>query len=271
MITSSKVMDALKGIGLNLYERRLWVALLARGTSTAGELSEIANVPRSRSYDILQSLADKGFVLVQTGKPIRYVAVSPNEAFDRAKKKYEEDLQEFQQRIDDLKASPVVKELSDLFQKGMKIITPEEMTGSLKGKYSVSQQISSMLKDASKNINIVTNEEGLHDIYSNHMDILKDAKARGVNIKIATNLTGKVSDNLRVLGNIAEVRSISKKDMPIEGKFFIVDGEEMLLPLTDPNSVHNTQDLAIWSKSSYAATNLLIPLFDHVWTHGKKV
>jgi HTH-type transcriptional regulator, sugar sensing transcriptional regulator len=271
MITSSKVMDALKGIGLNLYERRLWVAILARGTSTAGELSEIANVPRSRSYDILQSLADKGYVLVQTGKPIRYVAVSPNEAFDRAKKKYEADLKEYQQRIDDLKESPVVKELTDLFQKGMKIITPEEMTGSLKGKYSVSQQITSMLKDASKNINIVTNEQGLNDIMANHMDILRDAKSRGVNIKIATNVAGKAPDNLRALSNIAEVRSISKKDLSIEGKFFIVDGEEMLLPLTDPNVVHDTQDLAIWSKSSYVATNLLNPMFDHVWTHGKKV
>jgi sugar-specific transcriptional regulator TrmB len=91
MIASSKVMDALKGIGLNLYERRLWVALLARGTSTAGELSEIANVPRSRAYDILQSLADKGFVVVQTSKPIRYVAVAPEEALGRVKKKIEED------------------------------------------------------------------------------------------------------------------------------------------------------------------------------------
>jgi len=36
MLATPKVMDALKNIGLNLYERRLWVALLARGTSTAG-------------------------------------------------------------------------------------------------------------------------------------------------------------------------------------------------------------------------------------------
>lgn len=85
MLASTKVLDTLKGIGLNLYERKLWVALLARGTSTAGELSEIANVPRSRAYDVLQSLAEKGFVVVQTGKPIKYVAVSPEESLDRAK------------------------------------------------------------------------------------------------------------------------------------------------------------------------------------------
>src|SRR5512136_2617124 len=93
MLASQKVLDTLKGIGLNLYERKLWVALLARGTSTAGELSTIANVPRSRSYDILQSLAEKGFVIVQTAKPIKYVAIAPEDALERAKKKIMEDTQ----------------------------------------------------------------------------------------------------------------------------------------------------------------------------------
>lgn len=87
MLASQKVFDSLKGIGLNLYERKLWVALLARGTSTAGELSSMATVPRSRSYDILQSLAEKGFVVVQTAKPLKYVATSPEEALERAKRK----------------------------------------------------------------------------------------------------------------------------------------------------------------------------------------
>ena len=47
---------------LNLYEVKIWTALLSRGVSTAGELSDIANVPRSRSYDVLESLEKKGFI-----------------------------------------------------------------------------------------------------------------------------------------------------------------------------------------------------------------
>src|SRR3989344_1424428 len=90
MVASSKTMDALKAIGLNKYERNLWVALLSRGASTAGELSDISNVPRSRCYDILELLADKGFVMIQQGKPMKYVAIQPKEAFERAKKKISE-------------------------------------------------------------------------------------------------------------------------------------------------------------------------------------
>lgn len=270
MIVSSRVMDALKGIGLNLYERRLWVALLARGTSTAGELSEIANVPRSRSYDILQSLADKGFVIVQTGKPIRYVTVRPSEALDRAKAKLDEEVQSIEERIDDLKCSPTMKEMDDLFSKGMKVTMPEEMTGALKGRDSVSQQIGSMMKDANRSINIVTNEDGLGELLSDHFDILREAKERGVNIKIAANMS-KFPESAKSLSSVGEVRAISKKDLSIDGKFFIVDSKEMLMPLTDPKVVHDTQDIAIWSKSNYAASSLLNPIFDHLWTHGKSI
>jgi len=271
MLASSRVMDTLKGIGLNLYERRLWVALLARGTSTAGELSEIANVPRSRAYDILQSLADKGFVVVQTSKPMRYVAVSPEEALDRVKKKLEDDTHEMQERIDNLKKSPILTELNDLFDKGMKMVDPGEMTGALKGRYSVNQQISSMLKDASKNINIVTSVDGLEDIFSNHFEYLRRAKERGVFIRIATHPVGKGKryERLKSISNIAEVRFVKKKDIPVGGKFFIIDNKEILLPLTDPDTVHATQDMALWSRSDYITNSFLNPLFDLLWSQSK--
>lgn len=269
MLASSRVMDSLKGIGLNLYERRLWVALLARGTSTAGELSEIANVPRSRAYDILQSLADKGFVVVQTSKPMRYVAVSPIESLDRVKKKLEQDVLEMQSRIDSLKDSEIMIELNELFNKGLKMVTPGEMTGALKGDYSMTQQMTSMFKDASKSINIITSQDGVEDLLSNHFDALRKAKERGVSIRIATHSTGKKTEKLKNLRNVAEVRYIDKKTVPLKGKFFLIDGREMLLPLTDSSSVHATQNMALWSRSEYVTNNMLSPLFDMVWSNSK--
>ena len=62
MIVQKDFLNKLKDFGLNSYESKLWIALLSRGVSTAGELSDIANVPRSRSYDVLESLEKKGYV-----------------------------------------------------------------------------------------------------------------------------------------------------------------------------------------------------------------
>ena len=63
MIVKDELLSNLRRyFDLNLYEVKLWTALLSRGVSTAGELSDIADVPRSRSYDVLESLEKKGFV-----------------------------------------------------------------------------------------------------------------------------------------------------------------------------------------------------------------
>ncbi len=63
MIVKEEFLSKLRQLfNLNLYEVKIWTALLSRGISTAGELSEIGDVPRSRTYDVLESLEKKGSV-----------------------------------------------------------------------------------------------------------------------------------------------------------------------------------------------------------------
>src|SRR3989339_267614 len=79
MIVKEEFLGRLRKIfDLNLYEVKVWTALLSRGTSTAGELSSISDVPRSRTYDILESLEKKGFIVMKLGKPIRFEALTPS-------------------------------------------------------------------------------------------------------------------------------------------------------------------------------------------------
>jgi sugar-specific transcriptional regulator TrmB len=271
MIASSKLMDALKTIGLNLYERRLWVALLAKGASTAGELSEIANVPRSRTYDVLQSLAEKGFVMVQAAKPLRYVALPPEEALEKAKKKIEENMKEAVKRIEMLKSSEFMQELKDIHKKGLKLIFPEEITGALKGNTSINQQMNAMFKKALKKINIVTTPEDLNLIYKSHFDVLKEAKEKGVEIKIATSRSEGCSEAIKALSTIAELRNVNQKEVPIEGKIVLVDGKELMFGLLDTKAIHTSQDLVIWSKSEHAASGIFEPLFKVLWSHSKPI
>ena len=72
MIVKDEFLNKLRRFfGLNLYEVKIWTALLSRGVSTAGELSDIGNVPRSRAYDVLESLEKKGFIIMKIDKPIK--------------------------------------------------------------------------------------------------------------------------------------------------------------------------------------------------------
>ncbi|MBR9703041.1 TrmB family transcriptional regulator, partial [Candidatus Woesearchaeota archaeon] len=112
--------------GLNLYEVKIWAALLSRGVSTAGELSDIANVPRSRSYDILESLEKKGFIVMKIGKPIKYIAVPPEEVVERVKKNVRNHANEQVERLEKLKKTDVLIELNNLHTQGIELVEPTD-------------------------------------------------------------------------------------------------------------------------------------------------
>ena len=262
MIVSQDVLDSLRQIGLNLYERKLWVALLSRGTSTAGELSSLAKVPHSRTYDVLESLAEKGFVVVQTTKPLKYMAMHPKDALERAKKTLKEKMDITIDRITKLQNSSVLKELEKVYKTGVKIVEPGEMTGALKGRDAFYQQLETVFKNAKNEISIFTTSKGLVDLSSIHSDILKKAAERGVKIRIAAPYGKELSPVLNNIRQFAEVRKTDK--IGVDGRFIVADGNHVVMALTD-EEVHPTQDFALWSQSEHVAEDLLGPLFKCIW------
>jgi len=261
MVGTQQVLDTLKQIGLNLYERKLWVALLSRGTSTAGELSSLAKVPHSRTYDVLESLAEKGFVMVQTTKPLKYVAIPPMEALDRAKKKINEDAEVSTDRIAQMQGSGTVKELEKIFKNGMSLVEPGELTGSLKGRHMMQQQMGTIFKNAKKSISIMTSAAGLNDLHAKHADILKKVASKGVKIRIAAPATKDTAVAISALKEFADVKKADK----IGGRFAVVDGNHVVMALTDDKCVDPTQDLSMWTQSEHVAAEVFAPLFDSVW------
>ncbi|MFH0928743.1 MAG: helix-turn-helix domain-containing protein [Candidatus Aenigmatarchaeota archaeon] len=266
MIVSQAVLDELKQIGLNLYERKLWVALLSRGTSTAGELSSLAKVPHSRTYDVLESLTEKGFVMTQSSKPLKYVAVTPREALERSKKKIMEQSEVIINRITKLQNSVSLKQLESLYKKGFELVEPGEMTSSLKGSDALHQQLETVFKGAKKDISVLTTEKGVQDLEKNHYNLLKKASGRGVSIRIAAPFSKETMKAVERLRDVSEIRNVMKPD--IGNRFAIIDGSHVVMALTDEN-VHPTQDMSLWSQSEHMAGNLLGPMFEMVWKKSK--
>lgn len=263
MVVSREILDELKQIGLNLYERRLWVALLSRGTSTAGELSSLAKVPHSRTYDVLESLAEKGFVMIQTAKPMKYVAIAPSEALERVKKKVVGDTETTIERITQFQKSPALKELERVFKKGFELVEPGEMTGSLRGRNAIYQQLETCFKNAKNSISILTTPQGLSDMQKLHVDLLKKASERGVKIRIAAQYGKEHLPIVDKLKEFAEMKKITKPE--IAGRFCVVDGTHVIMALTDDEEVHPTQDLGLWTQSEHVAADVLEPIFDIIW------
>jgi len=263
MIIKEEFLSRLRKIfDLNLYEARVWTALLSRGVSTAGELSSISDVPRSRTYDILESLEKKGFIVMKIGKPIKFVALKPEEVIERVKKNLVVEASEKSKRLDKLKSEDVLEELSSLFENGVKFVEPSDLSGSLRGRQNMYNHLDMMIRGAEKTITIVTTAEGLNRKMEALYPALEKAKRRGVKVRIAAQIN---SDNLRIakeLTKVAEVKDTS--GVSLKGRFAIVDSEQLVFMLMDDSIVHPNYDVAVWISTEFFAV-ALEQMFEIAW------
>ncbi|MBW2973315.1 hypothetical protein KY346_02900 [Candidatus Woesearchaeota archaeon] len=265
MIVKEEFLSKLRRFfSLNLYEVKIWASLLSRGVATAGELSDIANVPRSRSYDVLESLEKKGFVIMKLGKPIKYIAVPPTEVIERVKKNMHEEAQMKVKRLEDLKNTDVLGELQTLHKQGIEVIEPTDLSGSIKGRHNLYNHLELTIKNAQKSVTIMTTSQGLMRKVEGLKPVFEKLKKKGVKIKIAAPLTRETKKTVSEIGSVADVRNADSK-----ARFCIVDGKEIVFMVLDDKEVHPTYDVGIWVNSPFFA-KALETLFDTAWKGLKK-
>ncbi len=266
MIVKDEFLSRLRKIfDLNLYEVKVWTALLSRGVSTAGELSNISDVPRSRTYDILETLEKKGFIVMKIGKPIKFVALKPEEVIERVKKNLISDAHEKNKRLDKLKSEDILKELSSLFQEGIKFVEPSDLSGSIKGRQNLYNHLDMMIRGAESTLTIVTTASGLNRKLEALMPVLEKAKKRGVKIRIAAPIDSNNKSVAKDLSKVAEIRNCNK----IRARFAIIDGKELLFMVLDDDKVHPSYDIAIWLSTDFFAS-AMEQLFEEAWKSFSK-
>jgi HTH-type transcriptional regulator, sugar sensing transcriptional regulator len=267
MIVKEEFLGRLRKIfDLNLYEVKVWTALLSRGTSTAGELSSISDVPRSRTYDILESLEKKGFIVMKLGKPIKFVALKPEEVIERVKKNLVITAKEKSDRLEKLKGNEVLDELNVLFKDGIKYVEPTDLSGALKGRQNIYNHLDMLVRDAEKTITLVTTGDGLNRKLEVLMPSFEKAKKRGVTIRIAAPITNENKKVAKELSKFAEVRNLEG----LKARFMIVDSEQLMFMLLNDDQVHPSYDIGIWINTEFFAQSLE-GLFEIAWKNFKKV
>ncbi len=260
MVLREDFLSRLREIfGLNLYEVKIWTALLSRGISTAGELSNISGVPRSRTYDILESLEKKGFILMKLGKPIKFIAIKPSDVIDRAKKNFIEQAKEKGKVLEEIRDSELMNNLNELYTKSIKYVEPHELSGALRGHYNIINHIESLISKAQNEVVLVTTEKGLERKVDSLRSTLEKISKKGVKIKIAAPIT---KTNFKIAKDVAKFAEV--KHLPINARFVIVDGKVITFMLLDDAEIHPNYDIGIWINSEFF-TNAVKNLFDENW------
>ena len=246
---------------LNIYEVKIWTSLLSRGLATAGELSDISNVPRSRSYDVLESLEKKGFVIMKLGKPIKYIAVQPQEIIKRVKKAIQINADDQIKSYDNIKDSTLFNEIELLYKQGIEHVEPSNLSGAIRGRDAIYNHMESMMEKAEKSVILVTTEEGFVRKVANFSETFKRIKENSnVKIKIAAPLNKESKKLVKDLKDYAEVKHVNN----LTARFMLIDGREVLFMINNDKEVHESYDVGVWVDTPFF-TSALENMFNMSW------
>ncbi|MBU2104543.1 MAG: hypothetical protein KKF67_02090, partial [Nanoarchaeota archaeon] len=142
MLINKELINKIKDyFDLNVYETKVWLALLGKGVASAGEIAEISGVPRSRTYDVLENLEKKGFAIVKLGKPVKYIGMKPKMVLEKLRNNIRKNAEERILSLSNIKETEEFSALENLYKSGSSPIKREELSISLKGKSNITNYL----------------------------------------------------------------------------------------------------------------------------------
>ncbi|UCB60403.1 MAG: TrmB family transcriptional regulator [Candidatus Bathyarchaeota archaeon] len=236
-------------LGLTAYESVVYLSLIEHGVMTASKVSESASVPFSKVYEVLNNLERKGWLDIERGRPSRYFAKSPTEAFEGVKRNLDEKVQSWKKTM--------VDELQPLYEKRELREKPDIWI--LRGEASVLTKLREMLSKAHLQVMIAA-PLFARTLAEKTMPLLSSFKLDGVDVSVL--VAGSLKDwGLDIIQGL-DVRE--RADM--FGGGVIVDGKEAMLFLGEEDK----PNLVVWS-NHVGLVKFAKDYFQYLWKTSKEV
>jgi len=243
MLVKQDLINKIKDyFDLNIYETKVWLALLGKGIASAGQIADISMVPRSRTYDVLESLEKKGFAIVKLGKPVKYIGVKPHIILEKLKNNVRKDAEEKVKTLSKVKETEEFVKLEELYKGSIDPVKREDISAAIRGRSNISTYLKEIMQNATKEVIICTNVQEVNIKLKLFQQMLNELKERKINIKLALSGETNLIKQLEIKINI----KIKKVD--VDAKFFIIDRKELLFYLSKNTDV---DDVAIWLNSEF--------------------
>ena len=246
----SAAIEQLERFGLSAYAARTFVALVGLGTATAKEISQVSSVPRTRVYDAVDELHERGLVDVLQSSPKQFWATSAETAI----RTFETELQH---RTSILRTS-----LGEI--EPAKRRAEQRGVWTVDGQRAIAERVIEFFADAEEEIVYMTVEDLLTD---DVIEALSAAAARGVSIKLA-GVSPDVQERIQDDIPGAEMfESLWVWSDTSAGRLMMVDGEQTLVSAlvngTDASPSDPRSETAIWGEGD---TNSLVVVLKAIFT-----
>ena len=271
----------LRTLGLNLYESRAYLALLNGKQLTAKQIGQFALIPQSRTYDVLESLARKGFAQATPASPPSYVPIPPKEALSS---RYDSERKRIQEHVSKIHedAQAKLEAVRDAYLSLTKDFPSSTRGGHepdrvwvLKERENIESTLLGFIKDAKSEVLRITKPPELKSnkpldpfyiVGLENQKLVFDALRRKVVMKWLS-LAREIPTYLGLEVGEPPERRYLDRDEDITEKFLIVDNRSALLNLHDPLSPgYGYVALAMQSR---AASSIFRDHFEKMWDKGK--
>lgn len=237
--------------GVNIYEAKVWMALLSRGVSSAGEIAEISGVPRSRAYDVLEGLEKQGFAIEKLGKPVKYIAVKPSSIIEKLKNNASNEVEERISSLENMRGTNEYSELELLYKQGITPVHLADLSGAVKGRINVDAQIREMIEKAEEQIILVTTLNALKQESRFLKPLFDKLQKKGIDIKVAVNAKSEE------INSFVDYKHLVKPT-DLNARFCIVDNRQTLFTLSDKHD----EEIGVWVNSQFF-TSALKQMFEN--------
>jgi sugar-specific transcriptional regulator TrmB len=230
-------ITALENLGLTAYEAQYFVALAQLPQGTAKEISQVADVPRSRVYETMDRLQNRGLVELHQANPRAYQSVSVDTALRTFRAQYDSYLETLDSSLRTLEP-----DFQQTVQGVWAINSHEQVTG----------RIVDLISEASNEIVLIVLDENVFD--TDTVEALVEADSRAVTIYIGTTVES-VRDRITTAGIDAQLFATeliewftAMSDAPRMGRLLMVDRGPVLVSALHKETLPGIpNETAAWS------------------------
>ena len=243
MLVKQDLINKIKDyFGLNVYETKVWLALLSKGVASAGEVAELSRVPRSRTYDVLEGLEKNGFAIIKLGKPVEYIGVKPHMILEKIKNNVRTDADEKVASLSKIKDTVEFEQLEELYKEGIHPIKREELSASLRGKSNISGYLKEILQNAKEEVIICTTADEVASKKNLFKQTFETLIKNSIKIEMA------LSGDEKLIKDLEKMLEVKIRPIKIDTKFFIIDRKEILFYISKDEK---QGDSAVWVNSEF--------------------
>ncbi|MGY5142562.1 MAG: TrmB family transcriptional regulator [Nitrosopumilus sp.] len=214
MTNERSLTVSLEEFGLSKYEAQAYVALISKGTISAGELAYYSEIPRTKIYPTLLKLENKKLAIISKSKPIMCTAIAPEDAFDDI----------IHEQINKVNAmNSLVSNLKKASEESRKARGSEEKRYFHISGNNVLPQLQMMIEGAKSSIKIMADQWGL-GLLAECKEQMVSVLRRNLDVKLLITPSHICSEHYRMIPDGVDIRSSE-----ITQNCFIFDETEILL------------------------------------------